>query len=77
MIAFVLVVNQIRVERPPNRINWSRHSYFTERTQRSAKAFRLGAWGGSLVGLTPAWRNTVSKASSICPVAQASSLSRV
>jgi hypothetical protein len=34
-------------ERSPNRIRWDRHSSLTDRTQRSAKAFKLGLRGGS------------------------------
>src|SRR5215471_21590154 len=34
-------------EASPNKIKWDRHSSLTDRTQRSAKAFKLGLRGGS------------------------------
>src|SRR5215471_9469429 len=34
-------------EPSPNRMKWERHSLFTERTHRSAKAFKFGLRGGS------------------------------
>src|SRR6516225_4612677 len=40
-------------ERSPNRIRWERHSSLTDRTQRSAKAFKLGLRGGSRRHFTP------------------------
>jgi hypothetical protein len=61
MIAFVLMVGQVllsswRREHWPKRINRSRHSSFGERSQRWAKALRLGDWGGSLRGGGPRLR---------------------
>src|SRR5215470_2285665 len=47
---------------PPKKIKCDRHSSFTERTQRSANAFRFGLRAGNFSGRTfPAWiasRNT-------------------
>src|SRR5215471_18659808 len=34
-------------EASPNKIRWDRHSSLTDRTQRSAKAFKFGLRGGS------------------------------
>src|SRR5215472_4776489 len=40
-------------EASPNKIRWDRHSSLTDRTQRSAKAFKLGLRGGSRRHFTP------------------------
>ena len=42
-----------RSEPSPNRMNLERHSSFTERTQRSANAFRFGLLAGSGIVFTP------------------------
>src|SRR6516225_2178968 len=42
-----------RNEPSPNRMKCERHSLFTERTHRSAKAFRFGLRGGSRRHFTP------------------------
>jgi hypothetical protein len=41
-------------ERSPNRIRWDKHSCLTDRTQRSATAFKFGLRGGSRRHFTPA-----------------------
>jgi len=40
-------------ERSPNKIKWDRHSSLTDRTYRSAKAFKFGLRGGSRRPFTP------------------------
>src|SRR5688572_33237250 len=40
--------------RSPNRISFDKHSSFTDRTQRSANAFKFGLRGGRVMHLMPA-----------------------
>jgi hypothetical protein len=51
-----------RNERSPQRMSLERHSCFTVRTQRSAKAFRFGLWGGSFRDRIPSEASRSSKA---------------
>ena len=41
-----------RCDVAPNNISFDRHSFFTDFTQRSEKAFKLGLPGGSVIGVT-------------------------
>jgi hypothetical protein len=38
-----------RSEASPKRINFDKHSFLIERTQRSANAFKFGLRGGSMM----------------------------
>jgi hypothetical protein len=49
-------------EASPNRMSLERHSSFTERTQRSANAFKFGLRAGSVRHCVPPDRSTSSKA---------------
>src|SRR5687768_13838885 len=49
----VLIQSARCSEASPNSISLERHPFFTERTHRSAKAFRSGERGGGLGGFTP------------------------
>ena len=51
----------------PTRIRFARHSSFTDRTQRSAYAFRFGLRGGNRTGLTPPSRTASSNAGQYLP----------
>jgi len=58
MIPFAMIVNtelgrDSRSGRSPSKISLDRHSCLTERTQRSANAFRFGLWAGSEIVFTP------------------------
>jgi hypothetical protein len=55
-------VSARRSDPSPNKISLDRHSCFTERTHRSANAFKFGLCGGKTTGRTPADRNTFRNA---------------
>ena len=59
--------NAVRSAGSPTRISFARHSSFTDRTQRSAYAFRFGRRGGNRTGLTPLSRTASSNAAQYLP----------
>jgi hypothetical protein len=52
-------VTALLSEDSPNRINFDKHSSFTDRTHLSANAFRFGLLAGNFSGFTPPAFNTL------------------